>query len=564
MASNHPLVALAVLVALAAIGHAAKISVSPTVVSSTPGTVNVSWEVDSATERHTIGLYLHVDGLSHLAAVNVPATLSGTISVPVVNLRNAFSFKLCLGDCSPATALVESETVRFQSFNEPQHPRLALTGKPSEMLLMFTTRDALLPPTVLLGPTAQSLSVVFNGSSTAPYKISDLCFSPANETSLFFDPGHQHSVLLTGLAPETTYFYQFGGRSDSEGLVWSAVHSFRTPPPSAASTASAVVFADMGVGLPYDTVSGGSSYPVARASVKWIGRLMQEPAWEGAPLPSLLVHMGDISYARGYPFVWEWFMTSVAPLASALPYMVGIGNHEYDYRGHGQISPAWAPWGVDSGGECGVPYSARFSMPAPPTAVAPPPTGRLNQRSLWYSYEQGPIHWTTMSTEHDFTRGSPQYKFLESDLAGVDRTRTPWVVFAGHRPMYTSEGNLTGAFTRTFLANVEPLFRTYHVDVALWGHIHKYERTCGILTAGTCADRDEDGTVHVVIGNAGNDYQTPWFETSPYHNPEPDWLVFRTYDFGISTLTANSTTLQFHAHGWKRGDIHDTFTLTKP
>lgn len=562
MALNSVVLALVV---LAAIGQAAKITVTPKIVNSSPGVVNVSWEAPDTKSKYTIGLYIHVAGVSHLAESSVPSTLTGTIQVPVVNLRESFSFKLCRGDCSPATALVESDLIRFQSFNEPQHPRLALTGKPSEMLLMFTTRDALVPPTAVVGPTAGAFPMHFNGTSAAPYKVSDMCFSPANDSSLFFDPGHQHSVLLTGLAPDTTYFYKFGGLAGSEGYVWSGMCSFRTPPaPAATATASAVVFADMGVGLPYEKVSGGSSYPVARASVEWIGRLMQESAWPGAPLPSLLVHMGDISYARGYPFVWEWFMSSITPLASALPYMVGIGNHEYDYRGHGQVIPSWAPWGTDSGGECGVPYSARFSMPAPPAQMAPPATGHANTRSLWYSYEQGPIHYTVMSTEHDFTRISVQYQFLAADLASVDRTRTPWIVFAGHRPMYTSEGNLTDAFTRTFIAEIEPLFHLHHVDVALWGHVHKYERTCGIVSAGVCGARDEDGTVHVVIGNAGNDYQTPWFETSPYHAPEPDWLVFRTYDFGISTLTANATTLQFNAHGWKRGDIHDSFTLTKP
>lgn len=33
-----------------------------------------------------------------------------------------------------------------------------------------------------------------------------------------------------------------------------------------------------------------------------------------------------------------------------------------------------------------------------------------------------------------------QYDFLTEDLSSVDRSKTPWVVFAGHRPMYVNSG----------------------------------------------------------------------------------------------------------------------------
>lgn len=43
-----------------------------------------------------------------------------------------------------------------------------------------------------------------------------------------------------------------------------------------------------------------------------------------------------------------------------------------------------------------------------------------------------------MSTEHDFTPGSRQYTWLENDLKSVDREKTPWLIFSGHRAMYCS------------------------------------------------------------------------------------------------------------------------------
>ena len=38
-----------------------------------------------------------------------------------------------------------------------------------------------------------------------------------------------------------------------------------------------------------------------------------------------------------------------------------------------------------------------------------------------------------MSTEHHFVPGTPQWAWLEGDLAAVDRSITPWVVLVGHR-----------------------------------------------------------------------------------------------------------------------------------
>ena len=44
-----------------------------------------------------------------------------------------------------------------------------------------------------------------------------------------------------------------------------------------------------------------------------------------------------------------------------------------------------------------------------------------------------------MSTEHNFEPDSRQYKWLENDLKKIDRKKTPWVIFGGHRAMYASQ-----------------------------------------------------------------------------------------------------------------------------
>ena len=69
-----------------------------------------------------------------------------------------------------------------------------------------------------------------------------------------------------------------------------------------------------------------------------------------------------------------------------------------------------------------------------------------------------------------------QYSWLENDLAGVDRSATPWVLVYGHRPMYCTNNDRDDCTvfetrTRTGLPllkwwGLEPLLAQYGVDLA--------------------------------------------------------------------------------------------------
>jgi len=41
-----------------------------------------------------------------------------------------------------------------------------------------------------------------------------------------------------------------------------------------------------------------------------------------------IFHIGDISYATGFLAEWEFFFQLINPVASRIPYMTAIGNHE--------------------------------------------------------------------------------------------------------------------------------------------------------------------------------------------------------------------------------------------
>jgi hypothetical protein len=83
--------------------------------------------------------------------------------------------------------------------------------------------------------------------------------------------------------------------------------------------------------------------------------------------------------------------------------------------------------------------------------------------NFWYSFDHGMAHFVQLNTEtnlgHGFVRpdevgGSEgddsgafksimnaQTTWLAADLATVNRSRTPWVVVAGHRPWYLLHAN---------------------------------------------------------------------------------------------------------------------------
>jgi acid phosphatase type 7 len=167
-----------------------------------------------------------------------------------------------------------------------------------------------------------------------------------------------------------------------------------------------------------------------------------------------------------------------------------------------------------------------------------------------------------MSTENHFTDGSDQFHWIESDLASVDRCRTPWLVFVGHRPMYINaddffypEGKQTTAIE--LQAALEHLLHKHKVDVAFYGHHHSYQRTCPVFHKKCRHDKHghRDAPVHVCIGNAGADfYDNPM-------DPTPKWAdkVFMT-THGYARFFANGTVFQVQAVDTE-GNVFDDFSL---
>ena len=372
---------------------------------------------------------------------------------------------------------------------------------------------------------------------TKPYSQDDFCDSdlqPAGRQG-WLEPAAQMHVTLSNLPYDTRIYYQVGDSAHG----WTRETSFLSKPkPAPERPTTLAAFGDMG-NVENDG-SGQHSWDYddqGEIPSKNTTDLIAKDK-----LSEFVLHIGDISYAVGYLAEWDNFFKMIQPVSSTKAWMTAIGNHEQGY------TKSFYP-GMDSGGECGVAYNSFFPF------ASQNPTAPFPERQPWYDFVYGNVHFIVMSTEHDYTPGSIQYKWLEFAFSTVDRSVTPWLVFAGHRPMYVDSAfpgdqqvaqQLQGALEDMLLDN--------HVDVAIWGHFHTYQRTCR-LKKGVCA---MDGVQHMVIGMAG-------YEHSPLPPTQAPYIAKRdaTYWGYLRMNFQNSTYGQLSYINDQDGSILDNYAMAK-
>ena len=350
-------------------------------------------------------------------------------------------------------------------------------------------------------------------ATTYRYGVEDLCGAPAT-TSGYRDPGWIHRAALRGIDRSTVRFVGYD-LTDALGGAYppAGERGLRIRVPSSGkdeddvkndqSPFTIAMFADMGRGTDDDAATwneyGSPAFNTSRALAA------------DADVIDAAFLFGDVSYAVGYQSVWDDYLEMIAPWAARLPFLVNPGNHEYDYvrsawTGHAGDIYADPYGGVDSGGECGIPLERLLPGPTPASSVPGAYVAIL-----------GPIALVSMNTEVDFRTGSPQWTWLDEALGSIDRKKTPWVLFAGHRPGLVdsdwgksctgvdatvddrawtcgpkkpkpgTEGNEGSADVRDasdvgvaleFQSHVWPLLTRRRVNAVFSGHNHVYQRHC--------------------------------------------------------------------------------------
>ena len=337
---------------------------------------------------------------------------------------------------------------------------------------------------------------------------------------------------LDHLLPDTTYYYVVGHQGyDPAGARarLGGIASFRTAPrPGHGGGFRFTAFGDQGIG--YNAVATSTLI-------------------EGLA-PAFHVHMGDLSYANSdgggdltdaYDArLWDSFFVQNEPVASQIPWMMAIGNHEmeawYSEDRYGGVRARFTmpdnAWHTAAGGSTGI-YSWRY------------------QNVGLISLDGNDICYNTPANL-DHTKGRQQ-QWLDRRLAafradpGID-----FVVVYFHQCAYSTchdNGAELGA-----QQHWTPLFDKYHVDLVLNGHNHIYERTDPIragkptraVPTGGTVTAAEDGTTYVVVGGGGGGiYSFPAADTYLGHETPNDAPV----PMVVCEPDGDNTTVDVH---WSR------------
>jgi hypothetical protein len=295
---------------------------------------------------------------------------------------------------------------------------------------------------------------------------------------------------LNQLIPDTTYYYVVGHQGydpAGQGGRLGEVASFHTAPaPGRGGGFTFTAFGDQGIG--YNAAATGNLI--------------------AGLAPAFHLHMGDLSYANdsgegktsdSYDArVWDSFFVQNEPIASQIPWMMAIGNHEMEVW--------YTPDGY--GGS-----RARFTMPDNAWSASTGIYSWRYQNVGLISLDGNDICYNTPANLN-YTKGA-QVTWLHKTLATMRADPSiDFIVVYFHQCVYTTcqdNGAELGAQTQW-----APLFDTYHVDLVLNGHNHIYERTDPIkggkaskqLPAGGTVNPITDGTPYVVAGGGGGSIYT--------------------------------------------------------
>ncbi|CAI5978739.1 unnamed protein product [Closterium sp. NIES-65] len=330
---------------------------------------------------------------------------------------------------------------------------IALAG-PNSIRVMWSTSRRGTPSLVEFGVTSGQYTNKAKGKSSS-------------YTFLTYSSDQLHSVVLSGLQPQSTYYYRIAGEGPER--------SFVTPPTDAAADVSIAVLTlacprqhaqpssvSPAAPLPHPPLHSSAflhsptlhPFQVTLLSLKKLAQPSPDspssptltlvpgdlsytndfpysafPLSLLASLPgdiglskaarttitrlsqqphSLTLVPGDLSYANGFQSVWDRWQSLIEPDASTHPWMVVPGNHEAEALS--AISPKGFEWpaflkrsALLNGGAFRA-YKKRWVMPS---AASGSPS------KLYYSFEVGGAHVIVLSCYSPFGPDSKQFEWLQ-------------------------------------------------------------------------------------------------------------------------------------------------------
>ena len=433
----------------------------------------------------------------------------------------------------------------------PQELHLGVTPDPTTLRVTWRTIGSLCPNYVRYRRLNETFFRTAYGF-TYDGRASQLCGWTAAAHDYQW---HFHTVLLKDLDAEEGYGYR---------LPLDTVETnFFTRKPAGSSTPFAF-FALASTGVTRGPLTG----------MYWVQNAMLQNM-RNYGMPDFFLHAGDLAMADGRPSDWELFMQQIASFARSIPWIAGVGDHEYDIQKNDLLADPWGSepyhpsWGnLDFGasdGECGLPMFWRFPSALdlkPETFLMTGTERHLSSPShgspfspFYFAFRHGTVHVIFLSTEHSVEPDSAQRAWLEEELALVDRCATPFVVVVAHRPFYAPASHPGDYLTGLGLQKqLEDLLIGHRVDVLLTGQIYNYYRLCE-AKGGVCVNTGE-GLVSINVGSGGH----PLRPLQPKDFEFANMTVHVSWGFGRFNVKG-SECMEFEFIEAESGRAKDTHTF---
>ncbi len=326
------------------------------------------------------------------------------------------------------------------------------------------------------------------------------------------DTGHKMAVI-TGLLPDTTYFYSVGGATTAPTR-----QTFQTAPRVGQLPEDGKLrfwlLGDSGTATEV-TREGKPRYPGLAEAVR-DGFVGYHNRTGGGAIAALLL-LGDNAYPSGTDREWQGAFFDIYPeILGRTQTLPTIGNHEMGMAPYnlcvfvalpgcaegpvnqpmGGVSMASDPMSYDGDGDGpdaeGFPYFNIFSLPTQ-AEMGGAPSGT----EQYYSADIGNVRIVSLDSQLS-TRDQGQMAAMKNWLVDSLSVGNPdWTIVIFHHPPYSKGENHDSDVEQREIdmrQTFAPVFEDYGVDVVYSGHAHSYERSWylrGHYDASTTFDKDK-------------------------------------------------------------------------
>jgi predicted MPP superfamily phosphohydrolase len=257
----------------------------------------------------------------------------------------------------------------------------------------------------------------------------------------------EHAIGLTGLAPNTVYYYSVGSTA-SQLAGGDANHYFITSPSAGAAEPMRVwVLGDAGTAGPTGINANQTAVRNAYST------------FSGGQYTDLILMLGDNAYNDGTDAEYQNAVFNMyGSFLRQSNLWSTIGNHDTAQSTNPNVAT--------------LPYFNIFTLPAAGEAG-----GLASGTEKYYSFDFGNIHFVCLDsmTTNRAVDGA-MLTWLASDLAANTK---PWIIAFWHHPPYSKGSHNSDTETPLIemRQNALPILESYGVDLVLSGHSHSYERS---------------------------------------------------------------------------------------